>query len=217
MLHEFLHTNRLELTTRCRAKVAARPSPAPTPIESGVPVLIEQLVDMLRADEPEQPSATPTSAIGRSAAHHGRDLLQRGFTVDQVVHDYGDLCQAVTELAQEQHAPISVAEFHTFNRCLDSAIAEAVREFARQRDRVIAKKGAETSDERLESFAYELGNLVSAAALAYAAIKHGHGAIIGATGEVLDQSIDGIRALAERALADSLPLERRPDVSLPRS
>jgi hypothetical protein len=90
---------------RCRVKVAARPWPAPTQIESGVPVLIEQLVDMLRADEPKQPSATPMSAIGRSAAHHGRDLLQRGFTVDQVVHDYGDLCQAVTELASFERDP----------------------------------------------------------------------------------------------------------------
>ena len=27
----------------------------------------------------------------------------RGFTVSQVVHDYGDVCQAITELAVELH------------------------------------------------------------------------------------------------------------------
>jgi hypothetical protein len=27
--------------------------------------------------------------------------LRQGFTVSQVVHDYGDVCQAITELAVE--------------------------------------------------------------------------------------------------------------------
>ena len=54
-----------------------------------------------------------------------------GFDVSQVVHDYGDICQAITELAREQKAPITVKEFHTLNRCLDAAIAEAVTEHAR--------------------------------------------------------------------------------------
>jgi hypothetical protein len=51
--------------------------------------------------------------------------------VSQVVHDYGDICQAITELALDQKAPITVKEFHTLNRCLDAAIAEAVTEHAR--------------------------------------------------------------------------------------
>jgi hypothetical protein len=56
------------------------------------------------------------------------------FNVTQVVHDYGDICHAITEIAIEQHAPITVEEFHTLNRCLDTAIAEAVtpRHAARQ-------------------------------------------------------------------------------------
>jgi CheY-like chemotaxis protein len=36
-----------------------------------------------------------------------------GFTVSQVVHDYGDICQAVSELAIEQNAPITTDEFKT--------------------------------------------------------------------------------------------------------
>jgi hypothetical protein len=39
-----------------------------------------------------------------------------GYTIDQVVHDYGDVCQAVTELASEQNTFIAVDEFHTLNR-----------------------------------------------------------------------------------------------------
>jgi hypothetical protein len=46
------------------------------------------------------------------------------------LHDYGDICQAITEVAVEQHLPITTEEFHTLNRCLDTAIA-AVTEHAR--------------------------------------------------------------------------------------
>ena len=42
------------------------------------------------------------SEIGTTAALHGRELSLQGFTVDQVVHDYGDLCQAITDLAYER-------------------------------------------------------------------------------------------------------------------
>ena len=31
-----------------------------------------------------------------SACLHGSDLLRQGFTVSQVVHDYGDVCQSIT-------------------------------------------------------------------------------------------------------------------------
>jgi hypothetical protein len=66
------------------------------------------------------------SEIGTSAVAHGASLLGLGYTVDQVVHDYGDLCQSITDLAFERDAPFSVEEFRTLNRCLDNAIADAV-------------------------------------------------------------------------------------------
>ena len=43
--------------------------------------------------------------MGVSATAHGEELLNLGFSIDQVVHDYGDLCRAITDLAVEQDAP----------------------------------------------------------------------------------------------------------------
>jgi hypothetical protein len=175
-------------------------SAAPTVIEfeSGVPVLIDQLVEMLRTEQPGQtPDAVAGRSMGRSATQHGRDLMRRGFTVGQVVHCYGDLCQAVTELAQEHDEPISVEEFHTFNRCLDSAIAHAVTEFGRQPDHVIATDGVQSWSD----LAQELRNLVDTVTLAYSAIKGGHAAIAGETGAVLDRSLVDLGDLADRVLA----------------
>jgi len=122
MLHEFIAVNRDEIIRRCRAKVATRSIPPPTEaeIDHGVPVFLDQLRDALRLGELTSPE------IGRSAIKHGHDLLRQGFTVSQVVHDYGDVCQAITELAVELNAPISTGDFRTLNRCLDDAIAGAV-------------------------------------------------------------------------------------------
>ncbi len=135
MLHEFLTTNRTELITRCRNKAAKRFAPAeiPTALDHGVPLFLQQLVEVLRLeqrqphvyDPPPEPTPAPTE-IGRAAAVHGADLLRLGYTIDQVVHDYGDVCQSVTQLAGEQEEPISIDEFRTLNRCLDDAIADAL-------------------------------------------------------------------------------------------
>jgi hypothetical protein len=119
MLHEFIEVHREEIIRRCRAKVAARSVPPPTEaeIDHGVPVFLRQLQDQLRL------GLTSTPEISRTAILHGRDLLLQGFTVSQVVHDYGDVCQAITDLAVELDAPISSEDFRTLNRCLDDAIA----------------------------------------------------------------------------------------------
>ena len=106
------------------------------------------------------------SEIGETAAPHGRELMQHGFTVEEVVHDYGDLCQAITDLAFEHGAPHRGRRVPHLNRCLDNAIASAVTEFGYQRDFVVADKQAEALNERLGYFAHELRNQLATATLA---------------------------------------------------
>jgi signal transduction histidine kinase len=207
MLHEFLAANHDELVKRCREKVAKRPAPEPTAteLEFGIPLFIDQLVTTLRAEQAAGPQAVPAEVpadIGTNAGKHGNELLLKGFTVDQVVHDYGDLCQALTELAHEKQAPITVDEFHTFNRRLDNAIADAVTEFGRHRDRTISDESARAMNERLGFLAHELRNLLGTAMLALHAVKHGSMGMMGATGAVLDRSLHGLQDLIDRSLAD---------------
>jgi signal transduction histidine kinase len=209
MLHEFLSDNRADLIERCRLKVANRREPRPSDAElvHGIPLFLSQLTDTLRLEQAnERAQANPRSpaphAMGHSAARHGRELLQHGFSIDQVVHDYGDLCQAITDLAFERKAPIEIAEFRTFNRCLDNAIADAVTEFADERDVLIADKGTAALNERLGFLAHELRNLIHTATLAVTAIKQGNVGLAGATGAVLDRSLVGLRNLIDRSLAD---------------
>jgi signal transduction histidine kinase len=137
-----------------------------------------------------------------TAARHGNELLLKGFTVDQVVHDYGDLCQAVTELAIELDAPITTQEFHSLNRCLDNAIADAVSAFARERERVIAEASEHAMNERLGFLAHEFRNLISTAMLAVSIIKNGTVGMAGSTGRILDRSLIALNNLCARALVD---------------
>ena len=146
MLHDFLTLNCEELIHRCREKVAnrfQRPD-ASSVADNGAPVLLRQIADTLRreqlAPDREDVAPVPTLAsneIGRAATLHGADLLRLGYSIDQVVHDYGDVCQAVTELAVEQKVLISTDEFRTLNRCLDNAIADAVVSFGNTRQTLI--------------------------------------------------------------------------------
>lgn len=215
MLHEFLTTNRVELIDRCRLKVAQRPSPKATDaeLEHGVPLFLDQLIKTLRVEQipalkpnrkpPGKSGESPgTTDIGISAALHGRELLEQGFTIDQVVHDYGDLCQAVTELAFQDGVAIEVEEFRTLNRCLDNAIADAVTEFSYQNDSLAADKGVQAWNEQLGFLAHEMRNLIHTATLAVDALKGGNVGLTGATGAVLDRSLLGMRSLIDRSLAD---------------
>src|SRR6185503_13695403 len=198
MLHEFIALNRDEIIRRCRAKVATRSVPPVTEAEinHGVPVFLDQLQDALRLHE------TTNLEIGRTAVKHGHDLLVQGFTVSQVVHDYGDVCQAITELAVELSAPISTDDFRTLNRCLDDAIAGAVTEYGRGRNQSGIDGESARGSERLGYFAHELRNLMHTAMMAFEVLKTGDVGVGGSTGAVLHRSLVASSALISRSLAE---------------
>ena len=137
LLREFIAQNREELLARARLRVADRNAPRPTKVEltEGLPVFLDQLGEALRKATAKE--AVDHEEIERTATKHGDDLFRQGVTLAQVVHDYGDLCQVITGFAVEAEAPIEAEEFQTLNLCLDDAIAGAVTEWSRQRERVI--------------------------------------------------------------------------------
>jgi signal transduction histidine kinase len=198
MLHDFVMTYRTEIIARARQKLTARPWPSVSANElsHGAPLFLTQLSEVLVSEQ--NGGLYSPGAIGSSATRHGRDLLTLGFTVSQVVHDYGDICQAVTEVALEQNAPITTEEFHTLNRCLDTAIAEAVTEHAR-----LTAQGRYADDaERSAQIGHETRDLLNTAMLAFETLKRGTVAINGSTGAVLGRSLVALRDLVNSTIAD---------------
>lgn len=198
MLGALIASSRDEILRRTRAMAAARcPLPSHDDADGArgggdVSPFLRQLLD--RLDD-----ASPSSGdLAASAASHGRDMLREGSTIAQVVQSYGDVCQVVTAIAIERNLDITTKDFKTLNRCLDTATAEAVSEYERQRDRTATEQGA----ERLGFLAHELRNKLNSAMLAFDALRNGSVGIGGSTGAVLGRSLNGIRYLVDRALME---------------
>lgn len=216
MLHEFLTLHRSDLIDRCRTKVAERADPDVADLKSihGIPPFLDQLIKTLQVEQTSMPmdsrkvsgpsgGGMPVlSEIGCSAAHHGSELLNAGFTVGQVVHEYGDLCQAITDLSVELESPIAVDEFRTLNRCLDNAIAEAATEFSYQRDNVAAERRVRALNEQWGILAHQSYDLLRTAILALGAVQNGKAERPGSKGIVLERSLARLRNLIDRSLAD---------------
>ena len=189
MLQDFVTTRRADIIARCRAKIAARPAPRATDVEleHGVPLFLDQLVASFRH------TLGPSSLLREeSAARHTGTLLQRGFTVAQVVHDYGNIGQTISELAAESGTPLSSAEFQALNACLDDSIASAVTEYGRLREFA--------STERLGLLAHELRNLLNISFLSFDMLKFGALPASGSTGTILSNSLRALRDLIDKEL-----------------
>jgi hypothetical protein len=205
MLQEFLTSNRQELIRRCLGKVSQRSSPpvSDSQIQYGVPLFLEQLVETLRCERgtptPNVPLSQPwgetpaSEEKRRTAVLHGKELLEAGYTVEELVHDYGDVCQAVTELAHELDAPVTIHEFHTLNRLLDNAIADAVSSYGHYRD-----SRAADPHGGLGTLADAQRSLIETMVVALDALKVGNVGLMGPTGAVLEDSLIKLRALVDK-------------------
>jgi hypothetical protein len=175
-LHTFIGTHREDIIARCKSKVAERSaSSVPTlPTGHGVPLFLQQLLRELSG------FASQSDAIETGARAHGSDLLSQGFSVSDVVHDYGDVCQAITDLAVETRTALTAEDFRTLNRCLDDAIAGAVTAHA-----------SGVADTR-HGESPVLRAFLDTAIGAFDALETGRTGIGGSTGALLGRSLKGM-------------------------
>jgi signal transduction histidine kinase len=177
-------------------------------------LFLDQLIRTLQAEEDGEAweslkisgasggDAASLSQMGVTATAHGKELLVLGYTVDQVVHDYGDQCQAITDLAVEKDAPFSVDEFRTLNRCLDNAIADAVSSFTAERDVDFVFAHTQAANLRLGLLMHEIRASVVSANLAAVALAKGNLPMSGATGGVLRRSLAALTTLVDRTFSE---------------
>ncbi|MEO8706404.1 MAG: hypothetical protein ABI867_40615 [Kofleriaceae bacterium] len=151
-------------------------------------MFLDQFTAALRMHQRTSPE------IAESAKTHGGRMLQHGFSIDEVVRYYGDVCQTISDLVIEHAAQISAHEFQTLNMCLDDAIAGAVSEYGREEELVHGTDG-------LESIVEELRELIATAMGANAAIMTGQAPISGLTAGVLDTSLQGLKNLVDRSFS----------------
>jgi signal transduction histidine kinase len=214
MLHAFLSQHRNELIRNCAGLVSARLSAHAIPFQDPecIAPFLDQVINTLRAEDSSQAQKSldisgtgdglpGSSEVGDAAVLNGSNAFRHGVAIEQVVHGYGDLCQAVTSMAYEKGQPIKAEEFRSLNRCLDNAIAAAVSEYSYQRGQAEEVRTVAELNEQLGMLAHELRNHVNTASLALMALKTGKVGIEGATGEILGRALQGLRSIIDRSLA----------------
>ena len=196
MLHEFLAMNRteiLELSSEKTKQLAGIRGDSEQ-LKVGLPLFYEQLIKVLE----KKLSNHPREEMLMAAASHGKEFLNLGYSLSHVVHSYGSMCQAITEIASRKNANISADEFNILNGCLDIAIAAAVSEFQ--------FRSNEATEERelnhLGFLAHELRNALSSATVAQEMIKAGLVGVGGSTASVLEANLTRMRNLIDRSLSE---------------
>ena len=141
------------------------------------------------------------------ATQYGGRLFGLGFTVSELVHAYGAVCQAVKEIAAERRAAFTPQDYELLNHFLDVAIAAAVSEYQRRGKEEIVRRDM----THVGGLAHELTNTVSAARMAFQIIREGSVGVRGRTADVLQRSLIRIRDLIERTVAEiRLQTEAKP-------
>jgi hypothetical protein len=207
MLYRFLEENRSEILALSEQKTLklAGALPSSSELERGLPLFYEHLIHYLK-----NPATGPSEdKIVSGAAGHGRELLRLNYSLSHVVHAYGAMCQAITELAQRRNANISTQEFNELNMCLDVAIASAVSEFQFHS----AQANEEREVQHLGFLVHELRNSLSSATIAQEMIKQGLVGTGGSTARVLEENLANMRNLIDRSLSD-LRMRADPEVHI---
>lgn len=206
ILHEFLAMRRDAILARATQLLAERAaSPAREEgLASGMPLFFEQLTGRVRSNGGLPTGGHPT--LENSAVQRGEDLFRAGFTVTQVVHAYGAICQAAMAIAAEQGQEIEPREFMVLNMAMDNAIAVAVEEFQRQ----MSHQASREHTEHLGILAHELRNALTTAVLAFGLIRRGKVPPGGNTGAIIDTGFAQMRNLIDRALTKVRLHEKMP-------
>ncbi len=195
MLHDFLQKYRSDILALVEEKSVrlAGSLSSSEELRKGLPLFYEHLITFL-----QRPDHSEDKDIIVAAAGHGKELLRLHYSLSHVVHSYGAMCQAITELAQRKALDISSGEFKDLNLCLDIAIASAVSEFQFRS----VKATEEKEVQHLGFLVHELRNALSSATIAHDMIKQGLVGIGGSTARVLEENLSRMRNIIDRSLSE---------------
>lgn len=194
MLHEFLAVHRKDIIAAIREKTVAIAESKPTSpaLEKGLSEFYDRLLVVLRS-QAEGNGKDAAQSPAHATTRHGRESLRLGYTVSQVVHGYGVICQAITEAAEKKGGAISAAEFGALNLSLDVAIAEAVTGYAAK----LAEGAAGGGPDPVVALLHELRNSLTCALLAHGMVTKGVVGIGGTTNAMLERNLQRMQELLD--------------------
>ena len=199
MISEFLAENKIAILALTKEKTAtiSELGPASEVLQAGLPNFYGHLVGALKRTLDTRPK-TPEEAYPQMPSEYGKELARLGCTVSQVVHSYGAICQAITEMAEKKKFAIDSGEFHSLNYALDVAISEAVTGFEDVR-RETPTRG---KTQGLGFLANELRNALTTVSIAHQLIKKGAVGGAGQTNALLERNLARMQEIIDRSLTE---------------
>jgi len=222
MLHQFINENRDWLISNCRELRAARgQSRQDDRGDQAVALFLDQMAAALQIEQEQGEGASQEISgstigfpshftVGTGAAAQGKSMQSLNLSLNDVVQSYGDVCNAIVELAQQQGMSFRVNEFRLLNRCLDNAVASAVAEFSYQHDTAASAFRDQAEDLRLAAIASELHNQLGTATLAVTALRARELTLGGTTGRILERSLHQLGKLVDDMLQASQLRQQSP-------
>ena len=198
MLCSFISEHRADILAWSLRELKDRyPNREDDELINGLPTFIDELVGALRRDSGIPVDATPPGTRGDSTARqHGLVLKNQGFDITCVVHDYGLMCNMVTEAVMRHGHNPTPREFQVLNHCVDEAMAIAVESYSNESRANEQRERA----EHLGSLAHEIRNALGNASMAFDLIRRGKAGIDGSTADVLQRALSRIADLVAETL-----------------
>ena len=198
MLDTFIDANRYEIVGRClRALQRRYPDRADEDLSHGFASFVDEVIIALRENASD---SSGSAAPGESnAAEHAIARKRQGFDLSRVIHDYGLVCDSISELLNRCDEQPSAREFQILNRCIDEAVSQAAEAFWSETH----EEDEQEKAQRLGFLAHEIRNAVSSANMAFNLIRHGRVAADGRTADVVERGLARISKLVDRTLAEA--------------
>lgn len=198
-LHEVLAARVDEVMARWRSNVQGTIAPESLPaveLENHLPLFLREVIATLQAaqgsdTDVELPEESETAAV------HGEQRLRLGFSLDAVVREYGVLRDAIIATGRDAGVPITFREAQIVFDSTIGGIANAVSEYARQRDAELHRQ----HNEHIAFLAHELRNPLASASMALTLLEQrGHVPANERASRVLRSSLVKITELVDHAL-----------------
>ncbi len=178
------------------ASIPAEALPNAQIIDS-LPKFLDELTSALRSQEHIQTANDPQPKSA-TAVEHGTQRFQMGFDVAAVVREYAILRDVLFAVAEENAIAIVMDEHRTLSRVLLSAVADAVGQYAIERDQAMRVQTA----RHLGFLAHELRNPLSSARLSLMLLRLRGEVPKNRSTQTLERSLWRMSELIDRSLLE---------------
>ncbi len=197
-LQSYLASHRNEMTEQWIRRIQATlvsPALPAAELRDYVPAFLDEIISALRGEEGLS-SGSPLPESSPSAAEHGMQRLRLGFDLNSVVREYGALRDCIVQGAVAAGVIPTLSELQVLSECLVTGIAEAVSEYARQRDAELQRQAT----EHLAFLAHELRNPLFSAMLAFRSLRRKGLISEGRPASAVEHGLNQMQELLDRTL-----------------